>query len=312
MRGSLSTQHRRVAAGLLGLLASSFAMETFAAMEDIVVTTRKREENLQTVPIAIEALGGEEILRKGITDLQKLTQQSSSLKLDQGFSPQDLRINIRGLSPTRGRQNVAVLQDGIDISSESIGTAGGSLLINPRLFDLERVEIVKGPQMALYGRSAFAGAINYITRKPGDEFEADVRADVGNYGHQEICCPGVGPDHEQHQRRRYRAWPGATTATTRMRSPVARWAMPMAPAVAGTAGISSYRYLVHHGPGREPERLVRYYAVHGHAVQRRVRGATIGRDRRRGHRPGGWVPGDVVTRPACGAIHPMATPWSRR
>ena len=76
---------------------------------------------------------------------------------------------MRGLSPIRGRQNVAVLQDGVDLSSENLTTAGGTALINPRLFDLERVEVVKGPQSALYGRSAFAGAINYITKKPTQE-----------------------------------------------------------------------------------------------------------------------------------------------
>ena len=57
----------------------------------------------------------------------------------------------------------------MDLSSENLTTAGGTALINPRLFDLERVEVVKGPQSALYGRSAFAGAINYITKKPTQE-----------------------------------------------------------------------------------------------------------------------------------------------
>lgn len=82
----------------------------------------------------------------------------------------------------------------MDVSSEAgAGTSGGSLLINPRLFDLERVEIVKGPQVALYGRSAFAGAINYITRKPGDEFRAKIRTDVGSQGKLEASAVVDGP-----------------------------------------------------------------------------------------------------------------------
>ncbi len=178
---------------LVFLFAASMGAQAWAAIEEITVSTRKLEENVQSVPIAIQAIGADEISRKGIVSLDGLLQQSSSLILDKGFSPQDQRIVVRGLSPTRGRQNVAVLQDGIDISSEAISTAGGSLLINPRLFDLERVEIVKGPQNALYGRSAFAGAINYITRKPGDEFRARVGMDVGNYGQQEFSADVSGP-----------------------------------------------------------------------------------------------------------------------
>jgi outer membrane receptor protein involved in Fe transport len=136
-----------VARVVLGISLATFAVDAMA-VDEIIVTTRKREENLQKVPIAVQAITADEIERKGITSLGALVQQSPSVILDQGFAPQDQRITIRGLSPTRGRQNVAVLQDGIEVGSEAIATAGGSLLINPRLFDLERVEIVKGPQIA--------------------------------------------------------------------------------------------------------------------------------------------------------------------
>lgn len=164
------------------------------ASDEIIVTTRKREENLQQIPIAVEAITAEQLERKGIVSLDRVVEQSASVILDQGFAPQDQRIVVRGLSPTRGRQNVAVLQDGIDVSSEAgAATAGGSLLINPRLFDLERVEIVKGPQIALYGRSAFAGAINYVTRKPGDEFRARAGTDIGSDGKFEVAGGVDGP-----------------------------------------------------------------------------------------------------------------------
>lgn len=184
---------RVVGLALSGAAALALSTEAWSQVAEIVVTTRKREENLQVVPIAVEAITAGDIERKGITSLDKVIEQSASLILDQGFSPQDQRIVVRGLSPTRGRQNAAILQDGIDISSEAIGTAGGSLLINPRLFDLERVEVVKGPQNALYGRSAFAGAINYITRKPGDKFEAKVGTDIGSDGQQEFSGLIMGP-----------------------------------------------------------------------------------------------------------------------
>jgi outer membrane receptor protein involved in Fe transport len=100
---------------------------------------------------------------------------------------------IRGLSPTRGRQNVAILQDDVDISSMAQGTGGGSFVINPRLQDLERVEVVKGPHSALYGRSAFNGAINYITRQPGDEFRGNAQLTLGDYDKREARLSVSGP-----------------------------------------------------------------------------------------------------------------------
>ena len=147
----------------------AFSSSAFAQIEEIVVTARKKSESLQDIPVQVDVLTTEEILRKGVTSLSDVAKLSSGLVFDNGFSQSDTRISLRGLSPIRGRQNVAVLQDGVDLSSENLTTAGGTALINPRLFDLERVEVVKGPQSALYGRSAFAGAINYITKKPTQE-----------------------------------------------------------------------------------------------------------------------------------------------
>lgn len=183
-----SSRPALVTGGVLCLFATSGLATT-----EIFVTARKREENLQTVPIAIEAIGAAEIERRGIADLDSVLRQSASLILDQGFSPQDQRVVIRGLSPTRGRQNVAVLVDDIDVSSEAVTTAGGSLLITPRLIDIERVEVLKGPQNALYGRAAFAGAINYITRRPGDSLEGAVGTDIGSDGKLEVSGRLSGP-----------------------------------------------------------------------------------------------------------------------
>jgi outer membrane receptor protein involved in Fe transport len=150
----------------------------WAQVEEIIVTTRKREESLQEVPIAVNAISAAEIDRKAISSIGDITKGLSSVEFDEGASKSDTRITIRGLSPTRGRQNVAVLVDGIDVSTEAISSSGGGLLLNTRLVDIERIEVVKGSQMALYGRSAFAGAIQYITKDPSDEFESTVSADA--------------------------------------------------------------------------------------------------------------------------------------
>ena len=185
MKGSFGTVRFAVglplaAFGILGLATESWAQQTEIAT--IVVTARKREEDLQKVPIAVDVITTAEIEARGLTNMDDIARQSSSVIFQQGFSPQDVKITIRGLSPDRGRQNVAVLLDGIDITGESVQTVGASLLANPELFDLERVEIVKGPQNALFGRSAYNGAISYITRKPSSEFDASVGTDIGSDG----------------------------------------------------------------------------------------------------------------------------------
>ncbi len=150
----------------------------WAQVEEIIVSARKREESLQDVPIAINAITAEEIAQKGINSIADITKGLSSVEFDEGAAKSDTRITIRGLAPTRGRQNVAVLVDGIDVSTEAISNSGGGVLLNTRLVDIERIDVLKGPQMALYGRSAFAGAIQYITKDPSDVFESTFSMDA--------------------------------------------------------------------------------------------------------------------------------------
>jgi outer membrane receptor protein involved in Fe transport len=162
-------------------------------LEEIVIVARKREENLQDVPLSVSVVTAVELQQRGIKDVRDLVQQDSSLNFDEGFAPGDFRIVIRGLSPTRGRPNVASLIDGIDISSEAVSFAGGSLLATPRLVDAAQIEIVKGPQSALFGRSAFAGAINYVTKDPAEELEAAFAFDGNDqedyYGTASVSIP---------------------------------------------------------------------------------------------------------------------------
>jgi outer membrane receptor protein involved in Fe transport len=155
-----------------------FAGSSLAQIDEIIVTARKKEENLQDIPVSVTAFTRDSIERRGIRRIGDIAKLTPSLQFDESFAQSDTRIVIRGLSPTRGRQNVAVLVDGIDLSSEAITSSGGSLLINQRLLDVERIEVVKGPQIALFGRAAFNGALQYVTKRPSDEFEADVRVEA--------------------------------------------------------------------------------------------------------------------------------------
>ncbi len=160
---------------------------------DIIVTARKREESVQDVPLAIKVLTSDVIERKGVDGPGDVANLTPGLTFDVGLVPSDTRISIRGLQATRGRPNVAILIDGVDSSSENFGVAGGGVLANLRLVDVERIEVVKGPQTVLYGRSAFAGAINYVSKRPGNDFEGTVSAMGGRFDTYELKGAVGGP-----------------------------------------------------------------------------------------------------------------------
>ncbi len=179
---------------LIVAVAGAWPVVAASQIAEIVVTTRKKEERLQDVPIAVTAITADQIARQGVADLGDVVKASPSVQFDRSFGPSDTRITIRGLSNTRGRSNVAFLVDNIDVTTENLIVAGSGLLANRRLLtDVERIEIVKGPQSALYGRAAFAGAINYITKEPGDAFEGNTRVDFADDGFQQVDGAFGGP-----------------------------------------------------------------------------------------------------------------------
>ncbi len=186
MSGRKRGGRRVMAYGLLTAGVLMFATDVLAQAANIVVTARRREENLQNIPLTVQAFDLEAIERGRVRDIQDVARLTPGLVFDQGFVPQDTRPQIRGLPATRGRPPVGVLIDGIDVSSASMLTAGGGMLANLRLIDAERIEVVKGPQSALYGRVAFGGAINYISKKPSNELEANLSFEYGNRGQLDI------------------------------------------------------------------------------------------------------------------------------
>jgi outer membrane receptor protein involved in Fe transport len=176
------------ATGLVSI--SSWSQE----VAEIVVTTRRREENLQDIPVAVSSFSADEIEKQGISSTADVVKLVPGVQFDQGFSAADTRISIRGINSERGRTSAAVLVDGIDVSGENVTAGGGSSLLNTRLMDLERVEVVKGPQSALYGRNAFAGAISYITRQPSmTGMEAKLSADIADYSTYDVRAAVSGP-----------------------------------------------------------------------------------------------------------------------
>lgn len=163
------------------------------ALDEVIVSARKRDESLQDVPIAVDVFSEAALKQLSINNVDSLARYTPSLTYDQGVLPMDTRPVIRGASAQRGRPNVGILVDYVDVSSEALTVAGGGVTSNLRLLDLERVEIVKGPQNALYGRSAFTGAVNYVTKRPSDTFEADVSVDWNEHDANELGFSVAGP-----------------------------------------------------------------------------------------------------------------------
>ncbi|WP_020399694.1 TonB-dependent receptor [Kordiimonas gwangyangensis] len=143
-------------------------------LEEIVVTSRRRAENLQSVPDSVTAFGAQTIERAGIDDVQDFVDLTPNITMRETFRAGVTFITIRGI--TTGQQGWAPVTYVVD------GVQAGSLdAINQgALTDIERIEVLKGPQGALYGAGAIAGAINIVTKKPTNEMEYKAQASYGS------------------------------------------------------------------------------------------------------------------------------------
>ncbi len=146
-------------------------------VEDIVVTAQKRSEKLQDVPIAVTALTGQTLQNRRVLDLVDLSNQVPALQIktdDNGANP---RIFIRGVgvndfNPATASA-VGIYADGVYV--------GSPLAQRLAFFDLQQVEVLRGPQGTLYGRNTTGGAINVLSRLPGNDVAADVTAEYGRF-----------------------------------------------------------------------------------------------------------------------------------
>ena len=151
-------------AGATGVNAQDFVLE------EVIVTAQKRSESLQDVPISIATMGGEVIDDIGITSLQELTQYLPNVTVNVGASTPNLFIRGVGSGTNAGfEQSVGMYIDGVYAGR-------GPLAAVPTTMDLQRVEVLKGPQGILFGKNTIAGAINITSAKPSDEFEGMVEA----------------------------------------------------------------------------------------------------------------------------------------
>lgn len=144
---------------------------------DIVVTARRRSETAQSVPIALTAIGGAQLEQKNLLGLQQIQQQLPSVLISV-VNPNNTNVNIRGLGANALFSNVG-LENGVGVHVD------GVYLSRPaqstfELVDVDRIEVLRGPQGTLFGKNTTAGAINIITRAPTFDPEMMVEGTIGN------------------------------------------------------------------------------------------------------------------------------------
>jgi iron complex outermembrane receptor protein len=186
-----------IAATLLALATVNAPLHAVAAtseppgdaLEEVVVTAQRRSESLQTVPIAITAVTAADIQRSGIHELGTLAGQVPGLTFSP-FSPGQNIVSLRGVSSNddgAGTDNsVAVFVDDVYLGRVSN--------INPEMFDIDRVEVLRGPQGTLYGKNTIGGAINIISSRPNtDALDVKATVDVGNFERRNFSGLITGP-----------------------------------------------------------------------------------------------------------------------
>ncbi len=149
------------------------------SLKPVIVTAQRREENLQNVPTSITALGSKEIQNRGIDRVFDLQNSIPNFFLGDGTVNARASSSIRGIA---GSSRASGVETRANYYIDDV-YMGRSIAVNQDLFDLERIEILKGPQGTLFGKNTVSGVINITTRKPFNGWEGTVSVDAGNYSY---------------------------------------------------------------------------------------------------------------------------------
>jgi iron complex outermembrane receptor protein len=177
-----------------GMLAGSAAAQQSRSdpgqLEEIIVTAEKRESTVQTTPISLSAVSGADIQQRGLTDLSALVQSVPGVSL-RTSGPGMTEFEMRGIASTGGNSpTVGFYFDDTPLTAPS-ATNEGKIVISPALYDLDRVEVLRGPQGTLYGSGSMGGTIKVVPNAPNpDAFDASAEAifadtDHGGFDHGE-------------------------------------------------------------------------------------------------------------------------------
>ena len=165
----------------VGMVLSGVSVS--AEIEEIVVTGLKKTSSVMETPSAITALTGDDLVARGITELSQL--QFAVPSMHYGEKLGNKTIAIRGVGEFNNQPGVLVTIDGV------VQSSGSSSQLSQ--LDLERVEVLRGPQGTLYGRNSNGGAVNYITAKPTDEVYGRVKVGLAKFDHASIEGVYSGP-----------------------------------------------------------------------------------------------------------------------
>ncbi|MEM8595397.1 MAG: TonB-dependent receptor [Pseudomonadota bacterium] len=149
-------------------------------LNELTVTARRFEENLQDVPGSVAVLDAAELEKSNVEDLRDYTQRLPNINFLGGSSPGDSIVSIRGFSDLSAGASSGPV-NGVYVDEVILNPNGTTSGIDPNLFDLERVEVAYGPQGTTFGRGTIGGAINLVTKKPTEAFEASAELLAGSY-----------------------------------------------------------------------------------------------------------------------------------
>ena len=188
-----------LALGLLGTIGPpmpAYAMEETLALEEVVVTARRREENLQTVPVAVSVLTGEDLLEQGGLKIDTIGQMVPNVHFEAAGGTSGVKspvVFIRGM----GQNDFIPVEDpavGIYLDGVYMGRNIGSVF---DLIDIDRIEVLRGPQGTLFGRNTIGGAVNIISKNPGDTLAGSAQVAFGQDGYLETRATVNLPMGEQ-------------------------------------------------------------------------------------------------------------------
>ncbi len=186
------------------------------AVETLVVTAQKRSENIQAVPISIQAFTGRDLQNLGIKSSVQLAQVTPNVDIALVAGPGNQPIiTIRGIGLNDYDTNNAG-PNGVYVDEVYL-SAPASQSFNT--FDLDRVEVLKGPQGTLYGRNTSGGAINFVTSKPTDELSGNLHVEYSSYNTLNIEGGLGGPIASRPGRPYRRSWSTSPTGTCTTTSP---------------------------------------------------------------------------------------------
>ncbi len=163
-------------------IAGSFGSASFAqtgapaatGVQEVIVTASRRAENAQKAALALAVVGGDQITQSGVSKPEDLNKLVPGLKMTNGNVTS---IYVRGVGENSTNANT---QSAVAFSVDGF-YVGRTTAVSGNFYDVQRVEVLKGPQGTLYGRNASGGAVNVLTNRPGKEFAGSITGEVGNY-----------------------------------------------------------------------------------------------------------------------------------